>query len=128
MYVSFKKAKEVSRSLGIKSFEEYRVRYKEGKGLPSAPEVVYKEKGWITWGDFLGTGNIQVSVKRMHSYGKAREIVRKHKVLSIKDYKKRYKEIDSYGLPAYPRTFYKKRGKWKSWGDFLGCHYGKKVS
>ncbi len=37
-----------------KGFREWKERPAD---IPSNPNAVYKNKGWVSWGDFLGTGN-----------------------------------------------------------------------
>ena len=59
---SFERARAFVRSLGLKNQEEWLSFCKgemEKKGLlpediPVAPHHVYRGKGWVNWGDFLG--------------------------------------------------------------------------
>lgn len=60
-YCPYEKAKEFARSSGIKSSKQWFLASKSGDlpaGLPSDPGKIYKQKGWTTWGNFLGTGRI----------------------------------------------------------------------
>jgi len=52
----FVEARKHSRKLKIKSSTEWRKQKKEGKfsNLPSSPEKVYKNSGWVNWYDWLG--------------------------------------------------------------------------
>ena len=55
----FEEAREYARSLGLKTFIAWREWCKnEGrpKDIPSNPEKIYRGKGWICFGDWLGTG------------------------------------------------------------------------
>jgi hypothetical protein len=54
---TYKEARKFIKSLKLKSNQEWRDYLKSGKkpiDIPSAPEGVYKDKGWIGWNDFLG--------------------------------------------------------------------------
>jgi hypothetical protein len=59
-YSPFEKAKHFAISLKLTRVNEWRKHVKLN-GLPAGmtrnPDRVYKNKGWIDWGDFLGTGN-----------------------------------------------------------------------
>ena len=51
----FKSAREFVRKIGVKSAKEWRTYCKSGnkpEDIPSAPNQIYKNKGWISWGDF----------------------------------------------------------------------------
>ena len=52
----YEAARAIVRSLKLRE-REYREWFKENKHLeiPLHPERVYKSKGWIGWGDYLGT-------------------------------------------------------------------------
>jgi hypothetical protein len=58
--VSYGEAVESVKKLSIRAngandkIKEYKLRYKEIPGLPSHPEEIYKNKGWIGWPEFLG--------------------------------------------------------------------------
>lgn len=55
-YLPFIDARKQCRKLKIKSSTEWRKQKKEGKfsNLPSSPEKVYKNSGWVNWYDWLG--------------------------------------------------------------------------
>ena len=60
-YRSFEDAREYVHKLNIKSSEEWRNYIKSGKkpdDIPSNANNTYRNKGWVSWGDFLGTGNV----------------------------------------------------------------------
>jgi hypothetical protein len=61
-YRSFESARKFARKLGLKSTREWRMYY-QGKlkdlppipsDIPATPDNIYKNKGWISWPDFLG--------------------------------------------------------------------------
>lgn len=88
--------------------------------IPKDPRVVYLKRGWVSWGDFLGTNNIQdnLKAKKYISYDEAKNHIKTLNIKSIVDWKNRLTEIPEI-IPNRPERFYKKRG-WISWGDFLG--------
>ena len=56
-YMSFENARKFVRTLGLKSFKEYRDYYKAGKlpnDIPLSVIRKYKSEGWISVDDFLG--------------------------------------------------------------------------
>lgn len=62
-FLPFEEARVYVRTLGLKSSAEWRAYCKSGArlktgNLPAFPDCVYKGKGWISWGDWLGTGNV----------------------------------------------------------------------
>ena len=90
-------------------------------GIPLAPAVAYKKKGWKSWGDWLGNGNFKPGDNIYLEFSKAREIARSFKLNSNKDWNKRFL-LENYGksdLPASPDSIYRNKG-WISWPDWLG--------
>ena len=55
---NYKNARKYAASLNLKSKSEWRSFLKSGKkpsNIPSIPEEYYKDNGWISWPDWLGT-------------------------------------------------------------------------
>jgi hypothetical protein len=55
----FEEAREIARSLGLKTMKEYFAWCKteaRPKDMPLQTYVKYRGKGWIGYGDWLGTG------------------------------------------------------------------------
>ena len=123
VYRTFNEARRFARSLKLKSragWDEIIEAEKHPEDIPKAPDAYYNRRGyWNSWGDFLGTGNIQPGQRKFWSYEKAREFVRK---LGLKDTDAWYAYCKSgkkpIGLPSLPSRTYKK--EWKGWGDYLG--------
>lgn len=86
--------------------------------IPSNPKDVYEKRGWISWGDFLGTNRIQDNKKINYiSYEESKKWIKDNIVCdSITEWKS-IKKPDF--IPNRPNRYYEKRG-WISWGDFLG--------
>ena len=56
-YRSFKKARAFARNLGLKNQAEWRAFTKSKKlpsDIPANPNNTYKDKGWVSMGDWLG--------------------------------------------------------------------------
>ena len=61
VFKSFNESRAFVQTLDLKSYSEWREYCKsDGKpdDIPKNPQVVYHNKGWISWGDWLGTGHI----------------------------------------------------------------------
>ncbi|MFI4957506.1 MAG: DEAD/DEAH box helicase family protein, partial [Gammaproteobacteria bacterium] len=122
-FVSFFEAREFVCSLGIKSISKWD-EFCKGKdkpsNIPARPDFAYQNDGWISWGDWLGTGNIAPAKRVFHSFDEARRFL---KTLNLKS-KKEWQEYSKgggrpVGIPAAPDRTYKNAG-WISWADWLG--------
>ncbi len=122
-YRTFAEARLFARSLKLVSNLEWREYSKSGNkpdDIPASPDRVYKDTGWISYGDWLGTGNVGPGLKKYRSYKNARKFVR---ALGLKSLDEWYKFTKSGNLPddipANPNSVYKNKG-WTSAGDWLG--------
>ena len=123
-WLPFEEARDYVRTLCLVSRSEWKEWSKSEErpsDIPSSPDQVYKDKGWTSYGDFLG-------YSMGHGAGKwlpleeARDYVRS---LCLKS-KDEWKEWRKSGerppdVPYNPHRVYKDKG-WKSWGDFLAGH------
>jgi hypothetical protein len=96
------------------------------KGLmPKTPQNYYKNKGWISWGDFLNTGKIAHYKKSYMSFEDAKNFVRKLCLKSSSEYRKyclgEYELLPKKpsDLPVAVSEIYKENG-WRGFQDFLG--------
>lgn len=91
--------------------------------LPICPQNVYKNYGWISWGDFLDTNKIQSNklVLNYLSYNECKKWVRENLTVTSRYGWK--KNIIDNALPIFipntPEKYYKNKG-WVDWFDFLG--------
>ena len=120
---SFTKVRAYARSLKLKNAHDwFRLSKKRilPKDMPSAPNNVYKNKGWINWGDFLGTGNISANLRNYCSFAKAKAYVHRLKLKSRREFNE-YKKTGKLpkDIATSPSGTYKNKG-WKGWKDFLG--------
>ncbi len=57
------------------------------KDIPVTPSRVYKDKGWINYGDWLGTGFIAARLRKYRPFKRARAFVRKLGLKSVKEWR-----------------------------------------
>jgi len=115
VFLSFAKARALTRAQHFTNTKGFWV-WRKPEGVPSAPDVIYADSGWISWGDFLGTGNTSNSDKTFMSFTKARTLVRSKHFVNIIAFQGWHKPT---GMPSNPNKAYKGLG-WLGNGDFLG--------
>jgi superfamily II DNA or RNA helicase len=117
-WVSYEEASSFAKKLNLTSTmwkNEYSKSNDRPKNIPANPDIKYRNKGWISWTDFLGT-----NYHKYDSFIDARKYT--HSLgLSTKnewyDYWKSKKRPAN--IPSNPSSTYKKSG-WISWSDWLG--------
>ena len=122
IFRDFKSVREFVRELNLKNASEWNQYVKSGKlpnNIPTAPNRVYNNKGWINWGNFLGTGKISTLNREYISFQNAKDHVRKLKLTSQKE----WREYCTSGnrpanIPSAPERCYK--DSWKNFADWLG--------
>lgn len=91
--------------------------------IPGNPDVVYKQRGWISWGDFLGTNRIQsntIAAQLYLNYEDAKKYLKNLDIHSSNEYKDLKRSgILSDKIPLRANRYYQDKG-WVSWSDFLG--------
>jgi len=87
--------------------------------IPYGPNLTYKNNGWKSWGDFLGTDRISTSQFQFRSFTEAKNFVHSLNLKSQKEWQQYSKsEKRPKDIPGTPPNPYRK--DWKGWGDFLG--------
>jgi len=120
-YCSFNEARKFAQSLKLKNSDEWKIHSKSNKipnNIPSTPHKKYRDMGWISWGDFLGTGNVHS--KNFRKFNDAKKYVNKLKLKTQNEWRQ-YVKSDSKpdDIPNKPGQAYKNKG-WKGFGDWLG--------
>ena len=123
IWMPFDKARNFVHKLNLKSEKEWKLYCKSGykpNNIPYDPKKVYKNDGYINFGDWLGSGNMASGRISYLTYDEARIIVESLKIRSTND----WKEIVKSGklpinIPKAPHYYYKGKG-WTSYGDWLG--------
>jgi predicted helicase len=86
----YREARMFARTLGLKSATEW-VAFCNGDlhhkirrpvDIPTNPNVVYDEKGWKSWGDWLGTGRIADQLREYRPFREARAFAHKLRLKS----------------------------------------------
>src|SRR5438552_2177299 len=119
-FLPFPDARELVRSLGLKSQVEWWAYCASGKkpyNIPASARRVYR-KEWAGWGDFLGTGRVANKNRRFLPFKQARHFVHSLGLRSSKEwvaYCQSGRKPDN--VPAQPSKVY--RG-WAGIGDWLG--------
>jgi len=131
-YRPFTKARAFVRKLGICSENDWRL-YVKGQvpnlpkkpdDIPASPHMGYSGKGWINYGDWLGTGNISYHQAQWQSFNKARGYVRKLGLKNSSEWRKFCRggirrANKPTNIPATPYKVYEGKG-WKGMEDWLG--------
>jgi hypothetical protein len=85
-------------------------------GVPKLPNVYYKDSGWLSWRDWIGTEPPKVE-RSTSDFEYARQQARLLGIRTKTEYKKSAK---ANNLPTNPNTYFKEF--WYGWKDFLGTH------
>jgi superfamily II DNA or RNA helicase len=120
---SFEEAKKFVQELNIKRDDGWREYCSSGnkpKDIPSYPNQVYKDTGWIGMGDWLGTGRISNRDRTFKSFEEAREFVHELGLKSGNEWKDYINSGDiPRDIPRNPDSFYAENG-WNGLFDWLG--------
>jgi hypothetical protein len=115
-YLSFYDAKIYVHTLNLKTKIEYVKYIKSGNkpdNIPSDPYKVYYDKGWINWGDWLGTFTISNQNKQL--YYLSEEEFQQFIIANFSDihpddmdeaYSNFWNKNEPINLPKYPKIFY----------------------
>ena len=132
-YRSFEEARSFVRRLGLKSESEW-IKYCRGKlpekgkkpdDIPTKAYRTYKEDGWISMGDWLGTGTVATKRRKYLPFKEARAFVHSIGLKSQSEWIKYCrgelpeKGIKPNDIPTKAYRTYKDKG-WVSMGDWLG--------
>jgi hypothetical protein len=88
-FLSFEDAKTFVLQLKLKNHNEWIKYCKSGNkpdDIPTTPWRIYKNKGWISFGDWLGTGTIAPQKRQYRSFEDARSFVHSLGFESRKDW------------------------------------------
>jgi superfamily II DNA or RNA helicase len=122
-YRSFQEARAFVRGLGLTSVNQWRALARSKKipdDIPRTPEKVYSEIGWVSYGDWLGTGAIASTKLLYRPFEDARSFVHQ---LDLRNYAQ-WLEYSKSGslprdIPKNPARTYAGSG-WVGFGDWLG--------
>ena len=111
---SFEEARDFVHKLQLKNKQEWLDWTKSGdkpNDIPSNPARNYKDIGWTSWGDWLGTDVIAPQNRSYLSFEEARDFVHKLQLKNKQEWLAWTKNIDKLNeIPANPARSYKDRG------------------
>jgi hypothetical protein len=105
------------------TWNEY-CKTKKPHNIPSNPYDVYKNKGWVSFGEWLGTNNIYNGFKEFLPFSDAfdliKEDIKKYNIRNRKDWFSKYCSAGKKpsNIPFDPDWVYREKG-WISWGHWL---------
>ena len=119
----FQEARTFVRNLGFKNqveWNRWRKTSARPADIPANPSRSYKDKGWVSWGDWFGTGNRKGGYR---TFGDARAFVRGLGLKGLTEWKQWVKSsAKPTDIPANPAEVYRNKG-WVSLGDWIGTGY-----
>ena len=118
--LTYDDAKKFVHKLHLSGATAWREYIKSGKlpgNIPTNPNNTYKKQGtWISWGDFLGTNNVSVTIKSKSflSIKEAKpvyqKLIKEYKITNGKDWKRFAKThgklLEELHIPADVLVFY----------------------
>ena len=136
VFRSFIRARKFVKDLKLKNQKEW-VMYCAGKlinkpplpklpiDIPTNPHQVYGDKGWVNYGNWIGTGTLATFNRKYRSFRSARTFARSLKLKSNKEWTEycakrlhKSKKLPA-DIPSNVSKIYIDKG-WKDWKDFLG--------
>jgi hypothetical protein len=132
-FAPFAKARAFARSLRLSSAKKWFLFCKGGltgikskpANIPFDPQRIYKDEGWINWGDWLGTGTVSTQARSFMAFTEARDFVHTLSLASASEWfsyckgKIPGKPEKPDSVPTYPAETYKDKG-WHGMRDWLG--------
>jgi Phage-integrase repeat unit len=122
-YRAFSDARAFVRVLGLTSTEDWN-RWARSAArpvdIPRDPRHVYRDLGWKSTGDWLGTGTVHKRDLVFRPFDDARTFVQSVGLRNQAEWR-RWAKTDAkpHDIPAGPPHIYKDQG-WQGWGDWLG--------
>jgi superfamily II DNA or RNA helicase len=113
-YLPYQEARAFVHQLKLRNWTEWR-QYKKlhrlPNDVPANPHQVYKSKGWIDMGDWLGSKNYQPKVNRARDFNEARKFVRSLQLKSINEWQAfANSTLRPNDIPKSPSTVYANSG------------------
>lgn len=126
-FLEFEAAKKLAQQLmpkyGIASQSQWHVWVKTADKpaeIPADPSKAYKDKGWVSWPDWLGRPPTRASGRELvRPFSEAREFTRSLDLKSDDEWRAWAKTNRPDDIPYSPDARYRDEG-WIGWGDFLG--------
>ncbi|MDB9740921.1 DEAD/DEAH box helicase family protein [Candidatus Pelagibacter ubique] len=115
IYLDFNDVKKYARTKKIKNRNEWFEHCQKKLNplnIPQSVDIIYKDRGWKNWDDFLGTS-------KFIPFNEAKKYASSLAINGWNQWNKYFKKNKRpNGIPAKPFNTYK--NEWKGWPDFLG--------
>jgi hypothetical protein len=122
VWKSFTEGRAFARGLGLKSQLAWHALSKSGQrpsDIPASPDRTYRDDGWVSWPDWLGSGGI-VPNKEALPFTEGRAFARGLELKTQKEWIAWSKSGQRpSNIPGSPQQTYRDDG-WISWPDWLG--------
>ena len=120
-FLSYDECSKIATDNGVTSRSEWQTWWRANKpgNIPARPDRSYKNRGWVSWGEFTNTGRIANQNLVYLSFEEAREFVSELKLKSREEWENWYKDNKPKNIPIDLYQHYKDKG-WVSLADFLG--------
>jgi superfamily II DNA or RNA helicase len=126
-WMPFEEAREYVRELGLNNDFEWRKYVKSGQkpyNIPNTPNEVYENQGWLSIGDWLGSGRIANKNLEFLKFNEAREFVRSLNLKTSTQWNQYRKSKNRPpNIPTNPNIVYRNDG-YLSIEDWLGTKPG----
>lgn len=123
VYQDFETARSFVHELKLKNTKEWNEYCKSGdkpENIPIAPASHYKNKGWVSMGDWLGSGVVAAHKMVYRNFEDAREFARSLNLKSSTEWGEYCKSGKKpFDIPSNVNNTYKKKG-WNGFQDWLG--------
>lgn len=127
-YLSFEEARDFVRALGFKiqkEWNDYAKSDKRPSNIPQYPKVFYRNKGFISMGDWIGVGEKFLPFEEARAFARTLKLSGQTQWrLYVKNKLPHYAERPEH-IPSAPEKVYK---EWISFADWLGTKHLKKTS
>mgnify|MGYP000114816493 FL=1 len=122
-FMTYFEAKKFLSKFKLRTQNEFRVFCQSPNrppDLPTNPNSAYKNSGWISFGEFLGTGTVAPGLQEYLDFPVTKKAVKALRLSSRSEWEEYCKSGKKpKNIPASPQHVYKNKG-WKGWPDFLG--------
>ena len=112
LFCLYDEAEEYAKNLNLNNIEEWEKHINTNElpiNIPRYPNNVYKGKGWVSWGQFLGTGRIADIYKEFLPYEEAKVFIKKLGFTSERQWREYVKSgLKPDNIPANPESHYSK--------------------
>ncbi|PTY04602.1 hypothetical protein DB347_17965 [Opitutaceae bacterium EW11] len=124
--VPLDEARKFARRLQLSSWTEWR-KYVRGElrhlpakphNVPAIPHACYRAKGWVSYGDFLGSDTVAWHSTDWRSYEDAKAFVSALNLRSQQEWRRWHREIAPKDIPYNPDKAYAQA--WEGWSVWLG--------